>query len=86
MLNRFARDAVPTVALTTDEISLLDELVPNIASRRCRPGTLSFYLTKLARFGGHLARSNDGPPGDMVMWRGLSRLTDIAIGAELGVT
>jgi hypothetical protein len=86
MLNRFAPDAVPTLALTTDEISLLDQLVPNVGSRRCRPGTLSFYLTKLARLGGYLARSNDGPPGNMVMWRGLSRLTDIAIGAELGVT
>jgi hypothetical protein len=24
------------------------------------------------------------PPGDTVMWRGLSRLTDIEIGAEIG--
>lgn len=47
-----------------------------------RGNTLSAYLIKVARLGGYLARTNDSPPGNMVMWRGLSRLTDI----ELGVT
>lgn len=27
---------------------------------------------------------SSGPPGNMVMWRGLSRLTDIALGAMVG--
>ena len=84
MLNRTAPDAAPTMALTTAEIGLLDQLVPDAGNRRCRPGTLSFYLTKLARLGGYLARASDPPPGNMVMWRGLSRLTDIEIGAEIG--
>jgi hypothetical protein len=44
--------------------------------------TLSHYLIKIARLGGYLARKND--PGNMVMWRGLSRLTDIALGAMVG--
>jgi len=35
--------------------------------------------------GGYLARANDPPPGNTVMWRGLSRLTDIALGAMVGV-
>ena len=43
---------------------------------------LSSYITKVARLGGYLARASDGPPGNTVMWRGLSRLTDIALGFE----
>lgn len=83
MLNRAAPDAAPTMALTAAEIDLLDKLVADAGSRRCRPGTLSFYLTKLARLGGYLARASDPPPGNTVMWRGLSRLTDIGIGADI---
>ena len=45
--------------------------------------TLSSYLIKVARLGGYLARTRDPPPGNTVMWRGLSRLTDIALGARL---
>lgn len=41
------------------------------------------YLIKIARLGGYLARAKDPPPGNIVMWRGLSRLTDITLGAEL---
>ena len=84
MLNRAAPDAAPTTALTASEISLLDQLVVDAGNRRCRPGTLSYYLTKLARLGGYLARSSDPPPGNTVIWRGLSRLTDLEIGAEIG--
>ncbi len=45
--------------------------------------TLSVYLIKVARLGGYLARASDPPPGNTVMWRGLSRLADITIGATL---
>jgi hypothetical protein len=74
----------PTIALTDTEVTLLDQLVSDSGNRRCRPGTLSFYLTKLARLGGYLARTSDKPPGNVVIWRGLARLSDIEIGAELG--
>jgi hypothetical protein len=33
--------------------------------------------------GGYLARAKDPPPGNMVVWRGLTRLADILLGAEL---
>ena len=36
--------------------------------------------------GGYLARASDPPPGNMVMWRGLARLTDIVIGFEMAKT
>ena len=44
------------------------------------------YLTKIARLGGYLARAKDPPPGNIVMWRGLSRLNDIALGATLQIS
>ena len=34
--------------------------------------------------GGYLARARDPPPGNMVMWRGLTRLADITLGATIG--
>ena len=77
--------AAPDMALASIEIRLLDRLVADAGNRRCRSGTLSFYLIKLARLGGYLARSSDPPPGNTVIWRGLSRLTDIEIGLELGL-
>jgi hypothetical protein len=75
----------PAIALAAIERGLLDQLVADAGNRRCRSGTLSFYLIKLARLGGYLARSSDPPPGNTVIWRGLSRLTDIEIGLELGL-
>ena len=40
-------------------------------------------ILKLARLGGYLARSNDPYPGNIVVWSGMSRLTDICLGLEL---
>lgn len=86
MINRSAPHAIPSLALTTREIGLLDQLVPDKARARIGTRTLSSYLIKVARLGGYLARARDPPPGTMVMWRGLSRLTDIALGIELAGT
>jgi hypothetical protein len=83
MLNRTVPQASPTIALTETEIALLDKLIGGPGSRQCHPGTLAFYLIKLARLGGYLARSRDPPPGIVVIWRGLSRPTDIELGAEI---
>ena len=82
MLNRSAPDALPALALTATEIAVLDRLMSDKPQTRRK--TLSHYLTKIARLGGYLARANDPPPGNTVMWRGLSRLTDIALGAMVG--
>jgi len=79
MMNRAAPNAGPEVAFTALEIKLLDRLVSKPAAD-VRSRSLSTYLTKLARLGGYLARSSDPPPGNMVVWRGLSRLTDIHLG------
>lgn len=85
MLNRSSPVASPALALTGAEIDLLDHLVKDKDKVPLRRRTLSHYLTKIARLGGYLARASDPPPGNTVMWRGLSRLTDIALGATVGV-
>jgi hypothetical protein len=83
MLNRVAPSAPPSVALTRIETALLDMLVQDRANEK-RPATLGSYLTKIAQLGGYLARNQDGPPGNAVMWRGVSRLTDIELGFIMG--
>lgn len=84
MLNRCAPTAPPNSALTDTEIKLLDHLVKDTGRAAPRRKALSQYLIKVARLGGYLARANDPPPGNIVMWRGLSRLTDIGLGAMIG--
>jgi len=83
MIHRSAPDAEPELVLTGEEILLLDDLVPDQACQVPRDKTLAVYLTKIARLGGYLARASDPPPGNTVMWRGMSRLTDIKLGANL---
>ena len=80
MMNRSAPDASAALAFTAIEIGLLDKLVVDKLSSNAGNRSLSIYLTKLARLGGYLARSSDPPPGNMVVWRGLSHLTDIHLG------
>jgi hypothetical protein len=83
MLNRTAPNAPPKLALTTTEMCLLDQLVPDKHNPPNRK-SISRYIIKIARLGGYLARTNDPAPGNIVMWRGLSRLTDIELGAYVG--
>jgi hypothetical protein len=85
MLNRTAPNAPPNLALTDTEIRLLDHLVPDKSEPKSHK-SISRYITKIARLGGYLARSNDPAPGNIVMWRGLSRLSDIEFGALAGAT
>jgi hypothetical protein len=80
MINRTAPEAPPELALTKIEIGLLDELLKDSSTSSPPKNNLSTYLTKIARLGGYLGRANDSPPGNTVMWRGMSRLTDIALG------
>lgn len=83
MIHRSAPAAEPRMVLTDKEILLLDHLVPDQTCHGPQNRTLAVYLTKIARLGGYLARASDSPPGNLVMWRGMSRLTDITLGAAL---
>jgi hypothetical protein len=80
MLNRSYTTIPATAVFSKTERQLLDHLVPD--RRTDKPDTLSSYIIKVARLGGYLARNSDPPPGNIVMWRGLSRLTDIVLGFE----
>jgi hypothetical protein len=84
MLNRVDPDAPPDLALTQSEIDLLDKLVTDKNQKRSAIKTISRYLIKIARLGGYLARVNDGPPGNKVIWRGLSRLISIECAVASG--
>jgi hypothetical protein len=85
MMNRVAPNSSPLTALTPVEVQLLDRLIPVATGKQPPVAVPSPYLIKVARLGGNLARRSDSPPGNMVMWRGLSRLTDIELGFLLGV-
>jgi hypothetical protein len=85
MMNRAMPNVSPTLAFTALETHLLDQLVKDKGTQWRQRKSLSAYLSKLAQLGGYLARTSDAPPGNRVIWRGLSRLTDIQLGFVLGV-
>jgi hypothetical protein len=82
MLRRGNPDASPGAVFTDVELEFLDRSLPN-----AEPGVtrnLDFYMIRVARLGGYLARRNDAPPGVTVMWRGFSRLVDLIEGYTAG--
>ncbi|MBM3300862.1 MAG: IS4 family transposase, partial [Deltaproteobacteria bacterium] len=80
MVNRSTSNAPAEAVFTSTERQLLDHLVQDRKVSRTAARSLSSYITKVARLGGYLDRANDPPPGNIVMWRGLSRLVDIEFG------
>lgn len=44
-----------------------------------RPPRLGEFLQLLGRLGGHNGREGDGPPGAEALWRGIRRMTDLAL-------
>ena len=81
MVNRVSPDLPARLVFTETEIKLLEHLVPMKDGSRRK--TVSAFLTRLARLGGYLDRTRDPPPGNMVLWRGMARLTDIHLGFSL---
>jgi hypothetical protein len=82
MVHRAAPRLPAEIGLTTPEMARLDQLVKDSA-KTSTAEPLARYTIKLAQLGGYLARANDPPPGNTVIWRGLRRLIDIQIGFEL---
>jgi len=80
MINRVAPKSSARLVFTKTEMKIIDQLVPS--PRPCR-NMVSNYLVRLAKLGGYLDRTSDPPPGNMVIWRGLARLTDIHLGVCL---
>jgi hypothetical protein len=44
------------------------------------PPTLQEMIYMIGSLGGHLGRTQDGPPGPKAMWIGMQRMTDLALG------
>jgi hypothetical protein len=91
MAARATPDAPPEAVLTAAEIDVLDRMAggaapgaePSSPGTPAPPRTISHYLRAIAKLGGYLGRKNDPPPGNMVVWRGLTRLADIVLGVEM---
>jgi len=83
MLNRSSDNAPASAVFTDTERQLLDRLRPDKHKVPHQQKSLSYYIIKLARLGGYLARAHDPPPGNIVIWRGFQKLMDIATGFEL---
>ena len=84
MSARAQPEAASETALTRAEIATLDGIDAARAKPRILRRTLATYLLQIAMLGGYLARNHDPPPGNMVVWRGLTRLNDVAIGISIG--
>lgn len=82
MMNRTSPALPAKLVFTDTEIKLLEYLVPTKTESRRK--TLGEFLIRLARLGGYLNRTRDAPPGNMVLWRGMARLSDIHLGFSLG--
>jgi hypothetical protein len=84
MVARAAPDVSVDTALTTAEVEVLDGLAaPGAPAAEAPPRTIARYVVVIAKLGGYLDREQDPPPGNMVVWRGLTRLADILLGFEL---
>lgn len=75
---------MPETALTPAEIATLDSIDAARAKPRILRRTLATYLLQIAMLGGYLAHNHDPPLGNMVVWRGMTRLNDIALGISIG--
>jgi len=84
MSARAKPDATPDSILTFAEISTLDQIDASRTRPRLRRPTLAAYVLQIAVLGGYFARKHDPPPGNMVVWRGMTRLHDVAFGISIG--
>jgi hypothetical protein len=84
-LHRASPQAEASLVLTSEEQTVLRAAVPPKSGQK-EYRTLGDYLKALARLGGWLARAGDGPPGNMVIWRGWQRLEDFTRGFKIGKT
>lgn len=84
MLRRGDPDAAPGAVFTALEIEFLDASRADAGQGITR--NLDFYVMCVARLGGYLARRHDAPPGATILWRGCSRLADLAEGFAIGKT
>lgn len=80
---RWYRDAMPDApaeaVASGEELRVLAALQPT----RPPPATVRQFVDAVAKLGGWLGRTCDGPPGWGAIWRGYQRLADLVLGVEL---
>ena len=84
MLGRSVAHADAGLVFSAIEIEVLERVAHDTPHNAQAPPLLRNVI-RLAQLGGYLARANDPPPGNTVIWRGMRRLTDIQLGYELGL-
>jgi hypothetical protein len=72
-----------TTVVSEEEWQVLHRYFRRAAPRAGSVPAVREVVVWIGRLGGFLARKRDGHPGPMVLWRGLHRLHDMMIGAEL---
>jgi len=72
-----------SIALSTDEERVLREHSRVKRGRAATPLPLLEAIVLIAKLGGYLGRSCDGPPGWIVLWRGYTRLCAMVDGYRL---
>ena len=89
-LSREEPDCPCLVAFTDQEWRLLYLAWQHLHHRHdplpTQPPPLSQAVRHLAQLGGFIGRKADGDPGVKTLWRGLTRLQDIVLGATLATT
>ena len=77
-LNRHRPEADCTQVVTAHEWRALYALTHKTRTFPKKTPTVGQVVLWIAKLGGFLGRSSDGPPGVTVLWRGWQRLTDIS--------
>ena len=80
LIARAHPDAPCTILLTDQAWQVLYCMVHRTTALPSQPPTLHEAILWIARLGGFLARTHDGPPGTLSLWRGWTRLTDLTQG------
>ena len=83
MVHRTNPNTAADAVFSETEIAILNHLAGD--PEKSVPKNVAHYILAVATLGGYLNRKSDGPPGNTVLWRGLSRLTDIHLGVELSI-
>ena len=86
-LSRAEPDCPCVIAFTEQEWRLLYRAWQHLHHRNdplpTQPPPLSEVVRRVAQLGGFIGRKADGDPGVATLWRGLTRLQDIILGAML---
>ena len=83
MLQRTSPNSEANLVFAPAEMDLLAKLYKKNRTASRNRLALKDYILQVAKLGGYLARASDPPPGNQVIWRGMSRLYDMQIGAAL---